>query len=447
MNFLLSCFITHLASVKFLLICLKPPFLWKSLSHFIFCYPFYFRNIGMAPVTRRASSESNARGGKDQKSNRIGKNRPSSLKSSQREKLKGTANARTVTFQDREQEISDHAQLPTTPYPTPDHIHFATSKEPYSQSLIYVSKRREQENLLRRAERSLGAISRKAYDMLSPPQSSSDERTSRFNESTKPSEGTRSKQRTGIIKSAKTIDVKPQRPLKIVKEDVVTSKIVNELKDDIPEDMEMPGTIEDILIEPNADIKMEEVCSAFDYLKVQIQLHCRSFYSFHMPPDTEHVPSFIYLKRNHPELFRYIRYLADGSQYGWDQLLTIGPQRENLVYAIITRAIMTHVFDAELFGASPEHQEALLKMCREYLNFDAFVRNTHRADIIAPVLLTTAEEYDKDGKDPYSYFSPAIDSLEDASILCSDHFNLETKTAIPTLLARSNLCARFSRPH
>lgn len=276
---------------------------------------------------------------------------------------------------------------------------------------MYVSKRREQEDLLTKAERTLDAISRKARDLPTPPQSPSDQRISPFDDSTKPSEGIQSGRRIGFIKSVETTDVEPQRPLKIVKENVVTSGLVDELKDDIPEGLEMPGTIEDVLIEPSAEITMEAICTAFDYLKVQIKLHCRSFYSFEQPIDADAVPSFTYLKRNHPELFRYIRYLADGSQYGWDQLLTIGPQRENLVYAIISRAIMTHVFDAELFGASSEHEEALLEMCREYLNFDAFVRNTHRAEIIAPILLSTVEKHANGGTDPYSYFSAAIDSL------------------------------------
>jgi hypothetical protein len=182
--------------------------------------------------------------------------------------------------------------------------------------------------------------------------------------------------------------------------------------DHIPEGLELPATINNILVEPESEIKMEEICSAFDFLKTQIQVHCRQFYSYTAPAVDRVEPSFTYLKVKHLELFRYIQYVADGSQYGWDKLIRIGNQRENLVYAIISRALVSHVFDAELFGASVEHHEALLKMCREYLYYDAFVRNTHRAEMVKSILVSEAKKHGNADKSPYTYFQDAISLLE-----------------------------------
>ena len=161
---------------------------------------------------------------------------------------------------------------------------------------------------------------------------------------------------------------------------------------------------------------MEEICTAFDFLKMEIQRYIRVFFKFTNRKQDQTIPTFIQLKVRNPELFRYIQYVADGSQYGWDKLLSLAQQRELLVYGIISRALVAHVFDAELFGASAKDNETLLEMCRNYLKYDAFVRNIHRAEIILPILLKQAQEHALRGDDPFAYFAPAITSLTQSMI-------------------------------
>ena len=193
----------------------------------------------------------------------------------------------------------------------------------------------------------------------------------------------------------------------------LTCRHIDVVKDDIPYGLEIPISIENILIYPTAKIEMEEICIAFEFLKAQIQDYCRMCYKHRNFNNDQIFPTFTQLKVKHPELFRYIQYVADGSQYSWDKLLSLAPQRELLVYGIISRALIAHMFDAELFGASPEDEETLLEMCRTYLNYDAFVRNTHRTEIILPILLKQAQQHAAPTDDPYSYFTPALESLRD----------------------------------
>ena len=193
---------------------------------------------------------------------------------------------------------------------------------------------------------------------------------------------------------------------------IATFRHIDKIVDHISEGLELPATIDNILVDPESDIKMEEICTAFDFLKAQIQVHCRQFYSYTAPAADRLEPPFTYLKVKHLELFRYIQYVADSSQYGWDKLIKMGNQRENLVYAIISRALISHVFDAELFGASAEHDKALLEMCREYLYYDAFVRNTHRAEMVKSILVSEAKKQAIANKSPYTYFQAAISLLE-----------------------------------
>lgn len=296
---------------------------------------------------------------------------------------------------------------PSTP---PQHGNVAPEKHS-AQALIDHGKREEREELLKRAAKALDARAKAAHALPTPPQSPRGVRGSPFDE---PERVLSRKGRKQTKPSATPKNAKPSKettPLRQGGLVAPTSRYIDVVTDDIPHIVEMPATIDNILIEPNADIKMEEICTAFDFLKARIQTHCREFYSYEKPAENEPIPSFTYLKVKHPELFRYIQYVADGSQYGWQNLLTVGTQRENLVYGIISRALIAHVFDAELFGASAEHEEALLEMCRKYLNFDAFVRNIHRAKIIRSILCEAAEHLTS-GKNPASYFSAAMITLE-----------------------------------
>ena len=357
----------------------------------------------MPPATRSKSAATPAKqGGKGPKTKEVQKNRPPPLKSALRSTLQGPVRARQVAFSTEDDPNMVHVHLRTTPYPSPAQM----QSEKFSPKVpIDHSKRKEREELLKRVEILIGAKDKRAWGLPTPPQSPRGGRISPFIGPKKGPVEESAKKPADTVMPEKTGKAEPPKEEELVP---LTSMHIDWVRDTIPEGLVLPASIENILIKPDADIHMEEICTAFDFLKTQIQSHCRAFYCPEKPARKEAIPSFTYLKVKHPELFRYIQYVADGSQYGWDNLIKIGPQRENLVYGIISRAIIAHVFDAELFGASIEHKEALLEMCREYLYFDAFVRNTHRAEIIRSILLNEATRH---SEAPYTYFTPAINSL------------------------------------
>jgi hypothetical protein len=355
----------------------------------------------MAPITRRKSAS--ARPKKDNteaKIKKAPKTRLSPLKSAIRDKLHGTVKVRRVKFQHEDDDTTVHVHLPTTPHPMAEN---ALSAFPSPQAPTCQSKREEQEELLKRAARILEKRAKSTTGFQTPPLSPEGRRSSPFEDPAKATEkkqtekAARNKILTSIEETSASNEDEFVRP---------TSEAIDLVKDEIPNVVGMPASIRKILVNPTTDIKMEEICTAFDSLKAQIQTHCREYYSYSMTPETRAIPSFVYLKAKHPELFRYIQYVADGSQYGWDKLIDIGSQRENLVYAIISRALISHVFDAELFGAAVEDEEKLLQMCREYLNFDAFVRNTHRAETVLSIL----RENGRKDSSPDS-FTAAVHSL------------------------------------
>jgi hypothetical protein len=365
--------------------------------------------VKMAPVASRASAASETKGGAAPANKKVQENRPLPLKSALRHRLQGPTRARQVSFRAEDYDNAFHTHLPTTPHPVSKQMRSSPKEEEHPKPPIDHSKRKEREELVRRAERVTKAIqlrTKEADSLPSSPQSPG--MRSPFQEPVEASGEENTQNSSETLKGRKS---EPSKAANSPKEAMLTFRDINCVMDNIPNTLEMPGTVEDILIEPSAEIKMEEICTAFDYLKSEIQIHCRKFYSYETLAKMG-LQSFTALKIMKPELLSYIQYVADGSQYGWTMLLKNGTQRENLVYAIISRVLVSYVFNCELFGASAKHEETLLEMCREYLNFDAFVRNTHRAEIIASVLAAAADEHAISGRDPSTYFSTAINSLE-----------------------------------
>lgn len=261
---------------------------------------------------------------------------------------------------------------------------------------------------MKRAERILNKRKKKDPSLPTPPQSPTGGRTSPFEEPIEHEDTAETTEQDLVRLDTPKGEEAPRQAFSLGP----TSRHIDLVRDDIPDELEMPATIDTILVEPTADIKMEEICTAFDVLKTQIQRYAREVYSYDKHAKGQALPSYTYLKVKHRELFQYIRYVADGNQYGWDKLIQTGNQRENLVYAIVSRALISYVFDAELFGAALQHNGALLEMCREYLHYDAFVRNGHRAEIITSILLDEAEKNSDSDQSQYTYFSAAITSLE-----------------------------------
>ena len=363
----------------------------------------------MAPVARRTSAAAPLKkGANNRQTRKARKNRPPPLKSAIRHRLEVPVKAKQVNFLATDNDGAAQVHL------LQEHARSAPLEESTRTPLEH-SKRKQQEELLKRAARILGTSTEKGGGLPTPPRSPGG-RTSPFDE---PHRAQDEEQIDDVVETEKQALTKNADTLTEVtlpkKGGFVraTSRHIDAVMDDIPTGLEMPATIENILIEPGCEIKMEEICTAFDFLKAQIQTYCRDHYSYDRPAADEAIPCFTYLRVKHIELFRYIQYVADGSQYGWEKLINVGPQRENLVYGIISRALIAHVFDTELFGASAEHEEAFLEMCREYLYFDAFVRNTHRAELVLAILLREAEENSVSGKSPYTYFTAALRSLEE----------------------------------
>lgn len=378
----------------------------------------------MAPVTRRASAERTTKHNEDSGIKKERKDRPSPLKSAMRDGVEEPRRARQVTFNTEDPDNKVKIHHPATPHPKPKH-----GKNGSSSPRIDHSKRKEREKLLKRADAARDKRNKAISELFTPPQSparKSPQRKSPFEEA----EIIESEEQSEELEEDDAEQApekeegeqlgETQPPTKLISRKL-SQKDIDIVFDDIPVGVKMPASIDTIYENPSVDIKMEEICTAFDFLKSQIQLHCRQYYSYAREKDQK-IPSYTYLSVKHPELFRYIRYVADGSQYGWDKLLRIGTQRENLVYGIISRALIAYVFDAELFGAHPEHGEQLLEMCREYLNYDAFVRNIHRAEIITSILLEDNKDNHLNlGEKNYRYFLHAVHDLAfriDAMLCC-----------------------------
>jgi hypothetical protein len=377
----------------------------------------------MAPVTRSSATSPIRKDGNTSKTGKAKKSPPSPLKSAIRKRLQSPSEGTQVKFEAEDDDNAIRAHLPTTPYPSSNQLRSSSQEKLPARVPVEYSRRKEQEELLRRAARVLDARAKSAGNLPTPPQSPPGGKSSpvvKAEQSDKTAETTGQAAET----TGQATESTGQAPVKNVKSTteatspkekkfvIATSRHIDKIVDHIPEGLELPATIDNILIEPESGIKMEEICTAFDFLKPQIQVYCRESYSYTAPAADQVEPSFTYLKVKHLELFRYIQYVADSSQYGWDKLIKVGNQRENLVYAIISRALISHVFDAELFGASAKHNEALLEMCREYLYYDAFVRNNHRAEMIKSILLNEAKNNSTAENSPYTYFQDAISLIE-----------------------------------
>jgi hypothetical protein len=160
-------------------------------------------------------------------------------------------------------------------------------------------------------------------------------------------------------------------------------------------------------------LELHHVGPAFAHLQTSIQDFASRFGHGDLTPNERCVWPLHQLETRHLPLMLITQYLADGSQYGWRNFFTVPESRTALVFAVIGEWLTERVFNHTAFGFDSESLRQLEDMDREYLHFDAVLRNKKRAKLINAFL-------SRDKDQVKSNLKNAVEELVDELLLVLD---------------------------
>ncbi|KIW69567.1 hypothetical protein PV04_05437 [Phialophora macrospora] len=126
-------------------------------------------------------------------------------------------------------------------------------------------------------------------------------------------------------------------------------------------------------------LDLGEISALFMVLQEQISAFCKRHFNFDLTPAQEEAWPLHLLVTKHKPLFEVTQWIADGSGCGWRNFFTKKENRRHLVHGIIGEFFQQHIFKHTAFGIREDMVEALEDIDREYLRYDAFVRNKKKA--------------------------------------------------------------------
>jgi hypothetical protein len=118
-------------------------------------------------------------------------------------------------------------------------------------------------------------------------------------------------------------------------------------------------------------------------LVVRLQEKCFRFserhFGFQLSPDQEAAWPLHLLATDYYPLFTIARYLADAGHCGWRAFFTQPEHRVPLVHGILGEWFKQRIFKVPGFGLPEDKVKELRDIDRDYLHYDAIVRNKKRA--------------------------------------------------------------------
>ncbi|EXJ59743.1 hypothetical protein A1O7_03890 [Cladophialophora yegresii CBS 114405] len=126
-------------------------------------------------------------------------------------------------------------------------------------------------------------------------------------------------------------------------------------------------------------LDLGEISALFMVLQEKISLFCKTHFDFELTPDQQEAWSMHLLDTKYKALYEVTQWIADGSGCGWRNFFTKKENRRHLVHGIVSEYFQQHIFKHTAFGIPEDMLEELEDIDREYLRYDAFVRNKKKA--------------------------------------------------------------------
>ncbi|ETI29412.1 hypothetical protein G647_01865 [Cladophialophora carrionii CBS 160.54] len=126
-------------------------------------------------------------------------------------------------------------------------------------------------------------------------------------------------------------------------------------------------------------LDLGEISALFMVLQEKISAFCKTHFNFDLTSEQEEEWPMHLLDTKYKALFEVTQWIADGSSCGWRSFFTKKENRRHLVHGIVSEYFQQHIFKHTAFGIREDMIDDLEDIDREYLRYDAFVRNKKKA--------------------------------------------------------------------
>ncbi|KAJ9611357.1 hypothetical protein H2200_004541 [Cladophialophora chaetospira] len=129
-------------------------------------------------------------------------------------------------------------------------------------------------------------------------------------------------------------------------------------------------------------LDLAAISALFHILQEEISKFSKSRFNFVLTPEQEQAWPLHLLKKEYEALFNATQNIAANPSCGWRNFFTKSAHRPHLVHGIIGEWLIQRVFKHTAFAVPDALVERLASVDREYLRYDAFVRNKMKAAVL-----------------------------------------------------------------
>jgi hypothetical protein len=182
-------------------------------------------------------------------------------------------------------------------------------------------------------------------------------------------------------------------------------------------------------------LELDEISALVVCLQEKCMRFSKKHFDFHLTDEERDAWPMHLLATKYDSLFRITRYLVDANHCGWRNFLTKPEHRVPFVHGILGEWFKQRIFKIPGFGLRRDKINQLAGIDRDYLHYDAIVRNKMRAKCIEE-LKNKVEKCLQDSRS-----SSSSDSSMDSGDQTSDYF--PKKYANDINMAATDLAAQM----
>ncbi|KAK5571712.1 hypothetical protein LTR43_002495 [Exophiala xenobiotica] len=183
-------------------------------------------------------------------------------------------------------------------------------------------------------------------------------------------------------------------------------------------------------------LELDEISALVVCLQEKCMRFSEKHFDFHLTDEEREAWPMHLLATKYDSLFRITRYLVDANHCGWRNFLTTPEHRVPFVHGILGEWFKQRIFKIPGFGLRRDKINQLAEIDRDYLHYDAIVRNKMRAKCIEELKFDKVEKCLQDSRS-----SSSSDSSMDSGDQTSDYFPKEYANDIN--MAATDLAAQM----
>ncbi|KAK5446535.1 hypothetical protein LTS15_009874 [Exophiala xenobiotica] len=183
-------------------------------------------------------------------------------------------------------------------------------------------------------------------------------------------------------------------------------------------------------------LELDEISALVVCLQEKCMRFSEKHFDFHLTDEERDAWPMHLLATKYDSLFRITRYLVDANHCGWRNFFTTPEHRVPFVHGILGEWFKQRIFKIPGFGLRRDKINQLAEIDRDYLHYDAIVRNKMRAKCIEELKFDRVEKCLQDSRS-----SSSSHSSMDSGDQTSDYFPKEYANDIN--MAATDLAAQM----